>query len=136
MIKIVWRGIKWLLDMARKDLDKLISNVKNDDLYLSYFLAQQCIEKCMKVLLSHAEVDFPKSHDLAKLRDLFTHVFSENDIIIDGFGKHAALYSALTSLYQEERYGMWFDEEYDHEDIKEMIEICEELYLLTKEVVT
>lgn len=135
MIKIVWRGIQWLLGKARKDLDKLISNIKNDDLYLSYFLAQQCIEKCMKVLLSHAEIDFPKSHDLAKLWDLFTHVFRENEKIINGYGKYAALYSTLTALYQEERYGMWFDEEYDNDDIQEIVTVCEELYILTKEAI-
>jgi len=34
------------------------------------FLAQQCAEKSIKAVLVFEEVDFPKNHDLDRLRDL------------------------------------------------------------------
>ena len=34
------------------------------------FLAQQCAEKSIKAILVFEEVDFPKNHDLDRLRDL------------------------------------------------------------------
>lgn len=34
------------------------------------FLAQQCAEKAIKAILVFVEVDFPKLHDLDRLRDL------------------------------------------------------------------
>lgn len=34
------------------------------------FLAQQCGEKAIKAILTFEEVDFPKKHDLDRLRDL------------------------------------------------------------------
>jgi HEPN domain-containing protein len=34
------------------------------------FLAQQCGEKAIKAILIYAEVNFPKHHDLDRLRDL------------------------------------------------------------------
>jgi HEPN domain-containing protein len=47
------------------------------------FFAQQCAEKSIKAILVFEEVDFPKSHDLDRLRDLIPDGWALKEIFPD-----------------------------------------------------
>ncbi|MFZ5882847.1 MAG: HEPN domain-containing protein [Chloroflexota bacterium] len=47
------------------------------------FLAQQCAEKAIKAILVFEEVDFPKNHDLDRLRDLIPNGWKFKEMFPD-----------------------------------------------------
>ncbi|MBI5294445.1 MAG: HEPN domain-containing protein [Chloroflexi bacterium] len=62
---------KWL-DYAAKDLHAAHTLFESGEFFPRQisFLAQQCAEKSVKAVLVFEQVNFPKSHDLDRLRDL------------------------------------------------------------------
>jgi len=62
---------RWL-EYAEKDLGAAQALLESEDFFPRQicFLAQQAAEKSIKAILVFAEVDFPKTHDLDRLRDL------------------------------------------------------------------
>jgi HEPN domain-containing protein len=62
---------RWL-EYAEKDLGAAHTLLESGEFFPRQicFLAQQAAEKSIKAILVFAEVDFPKTHDLDRLRDL------------------------------------------------------------------
>ncbi len=62
---------RWL-DYAEKDMRAAYALLDSGEFFPRQvcFLAQQCAEKSIKAILVFEEVDFPKNHDLDRLRDL------------------------------------------------------------------
>ena len=60
------------MDYAKTDLRAAYALLDSGEFFPRQicFLAQQCGEKAIKAILTFEEVDFPKKHDLDRLRDL------------------------------------------------------------------
>lgn len=126
----MWKSIHKLFERAQRDYKKLQHNISSKDFYLSYFLAQQCIEKCFKVLIALKNLDFPKDHDIYRLYLIVKKIY-ENDKDIVLLDQYASLYQFLTELYEQERYGIYFDDEYSPQEIQEVSEIVHIVYEVT-----
>jgi HEPN domain-containing protein len=62
---------RWL-EYAEKDMRAAYTLLNSGEFFPRQicFLAEQCAEKSVKAILVFEEVDFPKHHDLDRLRDL------------------------------------------------------------------
>jgi HEPN domain-containing protein len=60
------------MNYAKTDLRAARALLESDEFFPLQicFLSQQCAEKAIKAILVFEEVDFPKNHDLDRLRDL------------------------------------------------------------------
>jgi HEPN domain-containing protein len=103
---LVGKAIKGLLQRASADLAKLQRNIQQHDLYLTYFLTQQVIEKCFKILISLKNSNFPKKHDLSELYEIVIQLYAQEPSTLNVISSYASSYSRLTEVYEDERYGM------------------------------
>ena len=97
--QVRWDFVQQWLDKAHKDLQAATilfsSNIGDYDNV--GFHAQQAAEKFIKALLVRYQVEFPKTHSIAVLRQLITQVDQT-------LAEHLALADALTPYGVEFRY--------------------------------
>lgn len=133
---LVGKAIKGLLQRASADLAKLQRNIQQHDLYLTYFLTQQVIEKCFKILISLKNSNFPKKHDLSELYEIVIQLYAQEPSTLNVISSYASSYSRLTEVYEDERYGMWFDEHsYELQEAQELYQQASDIYESTKKIV-
>lgn len=97
--QVKWDFVQQWLDKARKDLatGEIILREDFEDYENSGFHAQQAAEKFIKAFLVRHQIQFPKSHDIALLRQLVARVDSK-------LAEKLATADALTPYGVEFRY--------------------------------
>jgi len=83
------------------------------------FLSQQCAEKAIKAILIYEEVDFPKNHDLDRLRDLVPNGWKVKKQFPD--------LAELTIWSVESRYPGDMPDALEHE-AREILQLAESLF--------
>lgn len=75
---------RWL-DYAEKDLKAARALQRSKEFFPRQvcFLAQQAAEKSIKTILVFLEIDFPKTHDLDRLRDLIPNGWKFKELFPD-----------------------------------------------------
>jgi HEPN domain-containing protein len=98
--------VRGLLRKAESDLRALDATLEAEAYDAAAFHAQQAAEKYLKAFLAHAEVDFPYTHNLAKLVELCAQVDAS-------FVSLIPTVESLTPYAVELRYDsdFWPDEE-------------------------
>jgi len=92
------------------------------------FHSQQCIEKCLKAILSFEEIDFRRSHDLYYLVNLMEKEI-ELDIIEDVRASADILNDfAVNTRYPGKNY------EYDISKSKEAFKLAKKVFVVTEEI--
>jgi HEPN domain-containing protein len=97
--QVKWDFVQQWLDKARKDLAaaEVLFKEEFEDYESVGFHAQQAAEKFIKAFLVRHQIEFPKSHDVALLRQLVARVDSQ-------LSAKLALADALTPYGVEFRY--------------------------------
>jgi HEPN domain-containing protein len=97
--QVRWDFVQQWLDKAHKDLQAatILCNSNLGDYDNVGFHAQQAAEKFIKALLVRYQVEFPKTHSIAVLRQLIAQVDQ-------GLATHLAIADALTPYGVEFRY--------------------------------
>lgn len=74
--QVKWDFVQQWLDKARKDLNagEILLRQDFEDYENAAFHTQQAAEKFIKALLVRHQIEFPKSHDIALLRQLVARV--------------------------------------------------------------
>jgi len=90
------------------------------------FHSQQCIEKCLKAILSFKEIDFRRSHDLYYLVNLIEEKVEVD--IIEAIRYHA---DVLNDFAVNTRYPGNY-QEYDISEIKEAFNLAQEVFEVTE----
>jgi len=97
--QVKWDFVQQWLDKARKDLavGEVLLREKFEDYESVGFHAQQAAEKFIKAFLVRHQIEFPKSHDIALLRQLVARVDPR-------LAEKLAIADALTPYGVEFRY--------------------------------
>ncbi len=77
--QVVWDFVQQWLDKAERDLQaaRILLASEIEEYESVGFHAQQAAEKFIKAFLVRHQVEFPKTHDIARLRELVASVDSE-----------------------------------------------------------
>lgn len=94
-----------LFEIACADLKLVEKNAADKDIheYILLFHLQQAVEKLLKALLSYHQIEFPRTHDIAKLIELC----EDNKIALPDYTDEII---KLTPFAVEFRYGIIDDE--------------------------
>lgn len=97
--QVKWDFVQQWLDKARKDLatGEILLREEFEDYENAGFHAQQAAEKFIKAFLVRHQIQFPKSHDIALLRQIVARVDSK-------LAEKMATADALTPYGVEFRY--------------------------------
>ena len=83
-----------LLALAKRDAAamRILSQASEMDFSPIGFLAQQCLEKCLKGVMAKAGITYPRTHDLGELHQLLTtarHAVPMSLKLLDDFTPYA-----------------------------------------------
>ena len=116
-------ALKIWLEKSKKEIDILNKNLKNKDLYYSYFIGQQAFEKLFKILISIHWLDFEKTHNLLDLYTIAKNIYWDD---LDFLKWNSIIFDKLSTMFFDERY--WFDRiNYVQEEIEQITSILEKL---------
>jgi HEPN domain-containing protein len=114
-----------LIKQAESDLGTSKNSLNSGDYYASVFWSQQCVEKCLKSILSKKKGGYAKIHDLVAL----SKKAGVSDDLIDKVKR-------FIGIHTETRYGFMNDEtpseKFKEEDAVEFLQIAKEVFEWTR----
>lgn len=108
------------LKQSEADLRSAENSLNSKDFYVSAFLSQQAVEKCLKALMLKEKGELIKSHNISRLAKLLNLPY-----------KLLIKISELEPVYQETRYPDVASkipaEEFEEKDAMEFLNIADEV---------